>query len=167
MSEPEGILDSEIIHKLDKLKVIADTHERENDEIDEIWEKRQHNRKLHNHHHHDSNSQMAELQRKQGMKLLEKMLQLNDQNEEDADQEDNVEVQVEEETDDDSDDSVYTYSTDLSRSQKIDEEWDNVLSQLDLIVAIVLIPLLGKFLGRKFAHKIWGVCASWLYKQNS
>ena len=61
------------------------------------------------------------------------------------------------ETDDDC--SVYTYSSDGNNN----EEWDNMVHQLQIVIALVLIPLAGKFLGRRFAHRVWGIFAGWFY----
>lgn len=73
---------------------------------------------------------------------------------------------VEEDSDEYNNDSDYTYISDASENEKrIDEEWDNVVMQLQLLVGIVLIPLAGKFLGRRFAHKVWSIIGGWYYNR--
>lgn len=63
----------------------------------------------------------------------------------------------------DDDISVYTYSTTVTEGNSVDEQWESAVMQLELVVGIVLIPLAGKFLGRRFAHKVWGILAGWIY----
>jgi hypothetical protein len=114
----------------------------------------------------------AEAQKEAGKRLLEQLLNEDSKDEitfnqegEEEEEEEEAETQEDrtEEEEEDDDFSVYTYSTDVSHSRKIDEEWDNVVLQLELVVGIVLIPLAGKFFGRRFAHKIWGIVANWIY----
>lgn len=44
---------------------------------------------------------------------------------------------------------------DLQLAQK---EWEESLQQLQQLVSIVLLPFLGKYLGRRWSH--WGACTA-------
>jgi len=48
--------------------------------------------------------------------------------------------------------SSETDSEDLSDAQK---EWERSLDQLQLLLTMVLVPFIGKYLGRKFAY--WSI----------
>ncbi|CAN6638317.1 mitochondrial import protein 2 [Trichomonascus vanleenenianus] len=36
------------------------------------------------------------------------------------------------------------------------EQWEESLEQLKGLVTLILVPLAGKFLGRRFAYFVWG-----------
>lgn len=57
-------------------------------------------------------------------------------------------------------DDSYTYVSDLTPK----EEWENVVTQLQQLLFFVVVPLTGKFLGRRFAHKLWSFIGTWYYK---
>jgi hypothetical protein len=52
----------------------------------------------------------------------------------------------------DSDDSY-----DSERERQLEREWEEGMEQLRTITALLLLPLLGKWLGKKWAY----VCESW------
>ncbi|TID30802.1 hypothetical protein CANINC_000718 [Pichia inconspicua] len=59
----------------------------------------------------------------------------------------------------------YDYVSDVSDVKDFQsEEWDSIVTQVQLLVLIVAIPLTGKFLGRRFAHKIWSLIGNYYYK---
>lgn len=61
--------------------------------------------------------------------------------------------------------SEYTWSSDLfDPIAERDQAFQENLAQLDSIIQLILLPLLGKFLGRRFAHSIWSKLAIRLYK---
>ncbi|GMG37244.1 unnamed protein product [Ambrosiozyma monospora] len=60
---------------------------------------------------------------------------------------------------DEDDDTDYTYETDLVNPQDVQKEWDQSIAQLVTLVNFVLIPLVGKMIGRRFAHTIWNKVA--------
>lgn len=61
--------------------------------------------------------------------------------------------------------SEYTWSSDLfDPVAETEQAFQENLAQLDAIVQLVLIPLLGKFLGRRFAHSVWSQLALRLYR---
>lgn len=58
-------------------------------------------------------------------------------------------------TDEYSDDDEY----DLSAQQ----QWEELIEQITNLFSMVLFPLLGKVLGRRSAHMIWGRVANWWF----
>lgn len=51
------------------------------------------------------------------------------------------------------------YSDELSAQQ----HWEESLEQVNGLLTMVLFPLLGKIIGRRFAHGIWRRVALWIY----
>ncbi|GME93441.1 unnamed protein product [Ambrosiozyma monospora] len=68
-------------------------------------------------------------------------------------------TQGQDDVQDDDDDTDYTYETDLVNPQDVQKEWEQSIAQLVTLVNFVLIPLVGKIIGRKFAHTIWNKIA--------
>jgi len=65
-------------------------------------------------------------------------------------------------TDDDEYEYDYDYESDyydLSAQQ----QWEESLHQLEGLFSMVLFPLVGKVLGRRFSHIIWRRIADWWY----
>ena len=55
----------------------------------------------------------------------------------------------------DSTTSDYTYDDEEEEELRLaQQEWEESLEQLQQLVAVVLLPFLGKFLGRRWSH--WG-----------
>lgn len=62
--------------------------------------------------------------------------------------------------------SEYTWSSDMFEPvSNTDQAFEENLKQLDAIVQLVLVPLLGKYLGRRFAHSLWSSIAWSLYRK--
>lgn len=55
----------------------------------------------------------------------------------------------------------YTYSTDVFR-KTTQEEWEENLIQIKTLLNFVILPVLGKVLGRKFSLLVWKKFAEWL-----
>lgn len=52
--------------------------------------------------------------------------------------------------------SEYSYDDDEEEELRLaQQEWEESLEQLQQLVAVVLLPFLGKFLGRRWSH--WGM----------
>lgn len=133
----DSTLNEQILSKLDKLARVADEEEIYEVENDNIWAKKEHDRKV--------------------------QALLNALNDKVNHSEKEEEGGGEEEEEDNDDTSIYTYSTDLTEKVN-DEEWESLVLQLQVVIGIVLIPLVGKFLGRRFAHTVWGIVSRWIYK---
>ncbi|KAG7700520.1 hypothetical protein KL951_000635 [Ogataea haglerorum] len=58
--------------------------------------------------------------------------------------------------------SDYTYETDLVYHDP-QKEWEENLVQLKTLVNFVLLPVIGKVLGRRFANYVWMKIASRIY----
>ena len=56
-----------------------------------------------------------------------------------------------------SSDDASSYDSD-EEDRLAEQEWQESLQQLQQLFAIVLLPYLGKFLGRRWSH--WGACSS-------
>lgn len=125
-------LDSQISSKLDRLRKAAEEGEREDDEIEEVYNTKHHLKGIH--------KLINEINPRSSQTFVE-------------DDKSNLE--------ENDDESLYTYTTDEGGIN--DEEWENVLHQLQVVVTIVLIPIAGKFLGRRFAHYVWKIVAGWIY----
>lgn len=52
--------------------------------------------------------------------------------------------------------SEYDYSSD-EELELAEKEWNESVQQLQLLVSVVLLPMLGKYLGRRFSH--FGICS--------
>jgi len=48
-------------------------------------------------------------------------------------------------------------------SSDADQEWDESLQQLQLTVNMILLPFLGKWVGRRFAYYVWSRYMEWRY----
>ncbi len=64
------------------------------------------------------------------------------------------EEEEEEEKEDDDDDSSYTYESEIV-DYNLDKEWQDIVTQCNSLVFLVLIPVVGRMIGRRFAHYIW------------
>lgn len=64
------------------------------------------------------------------------------------------ESEEEEEEEDDDDDSSYTYESEIV-DYNLDKEWQDIVTQCNSLVFLVLIPVVGRMIGRRFAHYIW------------
>lgn len=73
----------------------------------------------------------------------------------------NDEEDEEEEEDDDDDNSDYTFKTDLLRDPQ--KEWEENLAQLNTLLNFVLLPIVGKVLGRRFANIVWRKIAEHIF----
>ncbi|ODQ66242.1 hypothetical protein NADFUDRAFT_45764 [Nadsonia fulvescens var. elongata DSM 6958] len=62
----------------------------------------------------------------------------------------------------DSDDEDYD-DDDSYSSSDAQQEWEESLKQLDHMIMYILVPLVGKFFGRKFSKYAWGNFLSYLY----
>lgn len=60
----------------------------------------------------------------------------------------------EDDDDDDDDDSSYTYESEIV-DYNLDKEWQDIVTQCNSLVFLVLIPVVGRMIGRRFAHYIW------------
>ncbi|GME91141.1 hypothetical protein B5S28_g3873 [[Candida] boidinii] len=67
----------------------------------------------------------------------------------------------EDDDDDDDDNSDYTFKTDLLRDPQ--KEWEENLAQLNTLLNFVLIPIVGKVLGRRFANIVWRKIAEHIF----
>lgn len=105
----------------------------------------------------------AELRQDFGEEIL-------DQSEYDSDElEDDVEVEVEEDIEgDDSEYSEYAYDEidDVFESQLLDaqQQWEESLQQLNKVLNWVLLPLIGKFMGRRVAKVIWSRAMEYFWR---
>lgn len=43
------------------------------------------------------------------------------------------------------------------------EHWEESLKQINALLSLVIFPLVGKILGRRFAHGIWRQVAQWIH----
>ena len=60
----------------------------------------------------------------------------------------------EEEEEGDDDDSSYTYESEIV-DYNLDKEWQDIVTQCNSLVFLVLIPVVVRMIGRRFAHYIW------------
>lgn len=68
---------------------------------------------------------------------------------------------MEESTDYESDmESDYSAYSDELTAQ---EHWEESLKQINALLSLVIFPLFGKILGRRFAHGIWRQVAQWIH----
>lgn len=59
--------------------------------------------------------------------------------------------------------SVSTSDSDMETLSDAEDEWRESIEQLELLLSMVLVPFVGKYLGRKCAY--WSMCpfiSSWL-----
>lgn len=66
-------------------------------------------------------------------------------------------------SDQDEVDSLPSLSSSILDGDEAQQEWEESLEQLQLIMTIFLVPLAGKFLGRKFAYWSWARYMEWLH----
>ncbi|EFR02853.1 hypothetical protein MGYG_05854 [Nannizzia gypsea CBS 118893] len=57
-------------------------------------------------------------------------------------------------------------SIDSDDESDAEAEWRESLQQLEMLLTMVLIPFVGKFLGRKCAYWGWGKVMEWKYPVN-
>lgn len=55
------------------------------------------------------------------------------------------------------------YDTDDSYALTAQEQWEESLRQINGLVNLLVFPLLGKMLGRRFSHMLWRRVADWWY----
>ncbi|CDK24259.1 unnamed protein product [Kuraishia capsulata CBS 1993] len=67
-----------------------------------------------------------------------------------------------EETDEEDYDSDYTYDSDIV-TRDAQAEWEENLVQLKTLLNFVLLPVIGKVLGRRFANSLWGAIAERIF----
>ncbi|KAB5535140.1 hypothetical protein GE09DRAFT_1291290 [Coniochaeta sp. 2T2.1] len=61
-------------------------------------------------------------------------------------------------------DSTDDYSeTDSEYESDAQKEWERSLDQLQLLLTMVLVPFVGKYLGRKFAYWSWARYMEWMH----
>jgi len=68
----------------------------------------------------------------------------------------------EEEENDEEDDSSYTYESDVV-DYNLGKEWQDIVTQFNSLVFLVCIPVIGRMVGRRFAHYIWRRIADHLF----
>ncbi|ODQ78771.1 hypothetical protein BABINDRAFT_152943 [Babjeviella inositovora NRRL Y-12698] len=63
-------------------------------------------------------------------------------------------------------DSDYDYDSDYSDDDIVDAQklWEDNLKQLNEVCFLILIPVVGKLLGRRFALNIWRIVADHIWK---
>lgn len=69
-------------------------------------------------------------------------------------------------TDNDDVDSLPSISSSILESEAESDaqrEWEASLEQLQLLLTMVLVPFVGKYLGRKFAYWSWARYMEWLH----
>ncbi len=71
-----------------------------------------------------------------------------------AKEDEEISESEEEEEEDDDDDSSYTYESEIV-DYNLDKEWQDIVTQCNSLVFLVLIPVVGRMIGRRFAHYIW------------
>ncbi|KAF3985990.1 hypothetical protein FT663_05068 [Candidozyma haemuli var. vulneris] len=64
--------------------------------------------------------------------------------------------------DDDTDIDYYSES-DSEYYLSAQEQWEESLKQIEGLVNFVLVPLIGKLLGRRTAHVLWRRFADWYF----
>lgn len=75
-----------------------------------------------------------------------------------------IEHEVHDMLDDTSDDEYdYDYETDSNYELDAQQQWEESLRQIEGLFSMLLFPLIGKALGRKFSHRIWRNIADWWY----
>lgn len=52
------------------------------------------------------------------------------------------------------DESQYTYESDLVSYDPV-KEWQGIVNQFNSLVFLVVIPVVGRMIGRRFAHYLW------------
>lgn len=57
----------------------------------------------------------------------------------------------------------YDYETDSNYELDAQQQWEESLTQIEGLFSMLLFPLIGKALGRKFSHRIWKHIADWWY----
>lgn len=57
----------------------------------------------------------------------------------------------------------YYSETDSDYHLTAQQHWEESMRQITGLVNMVLFPLLGKLLGRRFAHMMWAKYATWYY----
>jgi len=62
-------------------------------------------------------------------------------------------------------DSIPSISTSIliDDYDEAQREWDASLEQLQLLLTVVLVPFVGKYLGRKFAYWSWARYMEWTH----
>ncbi|CAK7894286.1 mitochondrial import protein 2 [[Candida] anglica] len=66
----------------------------------------------------------------------------------------------------DYDSEDYEYDSDDSSSYdalSAQQQWEESVKQITGLVNMVIFPLIGKLLGRRMAHVIWGRFANWWF----
>lgn len=58
-------------------------------------------------------------------------------------------------------DSLYT--TDSSYQLSAQEQWEESVRQINTLLSFIIFPLVGKLLGRRFAHYVWKNIANWWF----
>lgn len=62
----------------------------------------------------------------------------------------------------DDDSSEYTYESDVV-DEDLEKQWQDIVAQFNMITFLVLIPLGGRALGRKFIYYVWTNLAERLF----
>ncbi|RCK66244.1 hypothetical protein Cantr_03534 [Candida viswanathii] len=68
-----------------------------------------------------------------------------------------------EEYDDDDDDEYLDYTSESEYELSAEEHWEESVKQLATLFSIVVFPMLGKLLGRRFSKIIWRRVANWWF----
>ncbi|KAL1574282.1 hypothetical protein MG5_05428 [Candida albicans P57072] len=59
--------------------------------------------------------------------------------------------------------SDYTSDEDSEYALSAQEHWEESMKQLTMLFSIVIFPLIGKLLGRRFSKIIWRKVANWWF----
>lgn len=68
-------------------------------------------------------------------------------------------------TDTENDDTDIDYYSELDSEYNLlaQEQWEESLKQIEGLVNFVLMPLIGRLLGRRTAHIVWRHFANWYF----
>ncbi|KAH8911002.1 hypothetical protein BR93DRAFT_923730 [Coniochaeta sp. PMI_546] len=58
---------------------------------------------------------------------------------------------------------ILSSETDSEYGSDAQKEWERSLDQLQLLLTMVLVPFVGKYLGRKFAYWSWARYMEWMH----
>lgn len=61
------------------------------------------------------------------------------------------------------DDEYLDYSSESEYELSAQEHWEESVKQLTMLFSIVVFPLIGKLLGRRFSKIIWRKVANWWF----
>ncbi|KAL6454807.1 hypothetical protein SBY92_004278 [Candida maltosa Xu316] len=64
---------------------------------------------------------------------------------------------------DDTDELYSDYSSDSEYELSAQEHWEESVKQLTMLFSIIIFPLIGKLLGRRFSKIVWRKVANWWF----